>query len=145
MFAQKAYPSKNVVYDWHIYVCWKVEDLKYYLGRCGLKYFLLPSGGIASDFRLLCCKVCMHTWKLSSHQWQSRLFLSVTNDCADYSTSGAGFELFKKISCGYVQTASLETFLDVRGNRGNKEIIDCHCLCLHISIYSLLHFQFTAP
>lgn len=94
MFIQNSRTFKNVLYDWYIYARWKVEDLKYYLGRCGLPSILLLTGGIASVLRLLCCKVCMHTWKLSSHQWQSRLFLSVTNDWTDYSTSGASFGVF---------------------------------------------------
>lgn len=79
----------------------------------------------------------MHTWKLSSHQWQSRLFLSVTNDCADYSTSGAAFGGILKICCGYVQTVSLETFwisqLEEMGESRNK-YFPCHCL-LHPLLY----------
>lgn len=56
--------------------------------------FLLPRGGIASVLRLLCRKVRMHTWKASSHQWQSGPSLHVTNGCTDYSTSGVGFGVF---------------------------------------------------
>lgn len=50
--------------------------------------------GLAVIFGLQYREVCAHTWKLHFHQWQSRVFLPVTNDCSDYPTSGAGLGVF---------------------------------------------------